>query len=203
MVPPFPVDTSVSLRYDALRWLKKYGITDEEIRANDLRWSAERQWLIFPIYGYKPEEADKVIGYATRNFNGQPNYAKSLFFGIRGNAVHIIGYDRMAVSDVLVVVEDPISAIKVGRHYPCLCLFGSNLSAVLLHRVRTVMRGFAMPPRITLWLDNDKASEAARIAQEAISKGMEVNLVVTLQDPKTYTDPHIRGFVEDSYEKGR
>lgn len=184
-----PEDLTGAFPRDPLTWLKKYGITDQEITRNNIQWSPSKKRLYFPIYD--DEEGVNLVAHESRNFSGEG--PKTIWKGAdKDSVLHILGD---LSSPTLVVVEDILSAIKVGRQYACLPLFGSNLSDHLLWRLR---RFLGDKPDLTLWLDADKLGYAMKAAMRAAAMGFTTRIVSTQEDPKAQLDRHIKELVMDS-----
>ena len=124
--PEFPRTITVPIQgTQNYAWLKQYGLTDEEIRTHS--------------------SMDRITNkhfYSVKNDDGSPVYME--FRAVDGRKPKTKSYgvkphDRM-VFDInkypdhlryrIVLVEDIVSCIKVARHVPSLCLFGSVLSPI-------------------------------------------------------------------------
>lgn len=194
--PPLPKDASPVLGVQGLRWLKSYGITDDEIRANRILWSDERRQLVFPVFG---QDGEGIIMWQARNF--EPEAAAKLKYFTAGKletVLHVIGGLLRAggssgtggPSRTIVLTEDLLSSIKVGRHAPATPLWGSNISETRLNQLR---RDFN---KVVVWLDYDKRI-AARSSFKAVQRlGMEFGCIVTERDPKELSDAEILAELE-------
>lgn len=176
-----PNDAQKSINYKALQWLDRYGIMREEIVKHDLRWSDFRQWLIFPIYG-----DNGLIGYQGRNFG--PNGPKWESRGDLHSIIHIVDQQQKG-TDPLVIVEDIVSAIKVGRQFAAMPIFGGSISLKRVQLLKHVARN------VVWWLDADKYPEAIRYAKGARLIGVQSKVVFTERDPKDHTDEEIRATI--------
>lgn len=194
-IPPLPTDTTKSIGWDAMKWLRQYGITDNEIQRNDICWSSVRRWLIFPFYG--DDHDITVIAWEARNFGHIG--PKTYFFGDKSDFIHIVSYEKLAQEDTIVIVEDIISAIKVGRVYPCLCLFGSHMDRISLSRVKKMIAG-TNKMHLTFWLDQDKLGDALKFANMANFLEFDTAVINTVADPKTYDATRIRAEVTNALE---
>lgn len=192
-VREIPNDVTKAMPWNVLKWLRQYGITDDEIHRNDISWSGTHQWLIFPIYGDDAE--DTIIAWEARNFaTAGP---KTLFFGNKKDLLHIVSYEKLSIEKTIVIVEDVISAIKVGRCYPCLCLFGSSMDKLFLSRLKRLLGAWGEgEPHLTFWLDQDKLNDSMKYAAAAIMAGFDAAIVHTISDPKFYDATRIRATVQ-------
>lgn len=175
-----PSDCVYALPSVALDWLKKYGISDKEIIQNKFMWSEERKQLVFPIidvYG-------NVLGYQSRVFNEE--YRSR--YDSRGNLdgiYHLLGTN----ADVVCLVEDLLSAIKIARQCTAMPLWGSNIP---ISRIRVLSDRFK---NLLIWLDKDKYKYAIKAAFRARPYFDNVRVIYTEKDPKEYEDFEISGFI--------
>lgn len=189
-----PSDMVHAFPTEPLKWLRKFGITDFEIHRNNIGWSPSLEWIIFPIYD--DEDSTKVVAWEVRNFSDAG--PKSLFYGSKKDVIHIISYNKLETVNTIVIVEDIISSIKVGRVYPCLCLFGSEIDTMTLIKLKKMVEGWDLPPHLTLWLDPDKLDQSLKIGQQAFFVGFDVSIVYTIQDPKYHDADKIKTTIEQA-----
>ena len=156
----------------ALIYLKKYGLTDKEIEENYF-WD-DAGFLVF--------DADKYQN--ARNFTGIG--AKYISRGIiRGNEKVFDNTKK----DSIVVVEDAISAIKVGRVVPCVPLHNSIVPLELILRLSRRFKN------IFIWLDPDKQKESLREASKASLYFDNVSTIWAEKDPKDYSVKEIENYL--------
>lgn len=172
-----PSDSDRNIGVESLRWIKQYGITNEEIEKNHILWSESKEQLIFPIYGGEGE----LLSWQARNFK-EGSKLKYFTSGRIDEVLHILSHEE---SDKIVVVEDMISAIKVSRHGTSMPLFGSHISPSRLNRLRLSFNG------LVVWLDRDKAKEAYKASSRASLMGFKTKVIVTDKDPKELSDLEI------------
>lgn len=170
----------VGLPVDCIRYLKQYDLTNEEIDAN-FGYEPERELLVYQFPG----------GYSGR-YMGTDKRPRYFFAGTKDYAKQIL--PRTPVLDgsefakqSLVLVEDIVSAIKVGRWAVTLPLFGSTIA---LEALKTVSEPFK---RVRIWLDSDKHRYALQMAPRAsLVLGKDVRVIYTRLDPKCQEDAYIR-----------
>jgi DNA primase len=98
------------------------------------------------------------------------------------------------------VVEDAVSAIRVGRVTPAVALLGTSVGQTLhglyAYAVEIAQHGTA--PKIAVWLDGDKAGHKGRdaIARKLSLAGAEVTKINTPLDPKRYSNREIKEILE-------
>lgn len=174
-----PEDTTANIGVKGWTWLKKYGIMDAEAR--EFLWSDSKEWLIMPVY-----DADhNLLAWQARSFkDGDRKY---FTFGPVSDILNIIGSN-----EPVVIVEDMLSAIKVGRQFASIPLFGSNIPLKLLTKLKAAFK------QVGIWLDKDKAQESLRSRLRASQLfGLDnVQSIVTDKDPKEYSNDEIQKFVK-------
>lgn len=179
---PLPKDSVSFISHKGLTWIKKYGITDSEIKHNNLLWSEEKQQLIFPIYGGEGE----IIAWQARNFDETLARRRKYFSqGKLDDILHILKA-KSSLSETVVVTEDLISAIKVSRYCTAMPLFGAYASDSRLNRLRRLYS------KLVVWLDYDKLIEARRAVSRASRIGFNASAIHTELDPKELSDKQIQ-----------
>ena len=188
-----PPDFDYDIQKEGLTWLSKYGLLQKEVINHRIGWSKEGIYfknkeiqvnplLVFPIYGAEGQ----LLMWQGRNFGTVgPKYitrgAKDIY--------HILG--DTTKTDVLILTEDLISAIKVSRICPAMPLWGSYLSAGI---AKTLSERF---DKVILWLDKDKAQEAVKMASNLSYLFKEgCSGFRTERDPKEYLTTDILKMVE-------
>lgn len=166
-----PADASFRIEPIGYNWLTNYGLTHEDITRHKIQWSNNNKSLIFPIY-----QGNVLIMYQQRYFGSQ--------FKWKTTGVKAITYSIGNGSPV-VLVEDIVSAIKVGTVTTSIPLFGSSVNTSLLLRLSKLYN------KCFIWLDRDKAKES--IAFSSIGKMfMDCAPIITDKDPKCYDTDYIR-----------
>jgi Zn ribbon nucleic-acid-binding protein len=176
-----PDDLSYDYSSEAITWAAQYHITVEELIKHNVRWSKKKQQLIF-LY----EEIDgKDIGLVqARNFGPwcQKRYTNS------GDVNRVFPcIKRASAGSSLVIVEDMMSAIKVGRQCSCMPLLGSSLP---MNKLMIIYNNYK---DVLVWLDHDKYRAGANIKEKLNLLGICADVVLTDLDPKCYHD----GFITD------
>ncbi len=173
-------DAQKNLGVKAWQWLGKYGIMKKE--TENWLWSESKEWLVFPIL----EEHGKILVWQARNFSTERPKPKTLTFGNVSDVLYLIGE-----GDTCVIVEDVISATKVGRQTTALPVWGSNIP------LKTLMRLQKQFAHLVIWLDKDMAVKSLRSAERAKQLGFaSVRSVITELDPKEYTDQQITQYLQ-------
>jgi Zn ribbon nucleic-acid-binding protein len=187
-----PVDYSVVIRGDAVRFLQKYGITDAERIKYKIGWSDLYESLVLPAY-------DKFgnLLLCQRRYFGTEKFPRFHTRGQPEKVVWTVGPDIPVsgdsgndISKTLVLVEDYISCLKVGRHQECTLLWGSSFSDNKLIQIADRWEN------IIFWLDFDKTKETMKYRSRAAPYFREANMIVTERDPKDYTNAEIAEYLK-------
>jgi ribosomal protein S27AE len=162
------------LSTEAKKWLLGYGLTDDEIA--QFSYSTERE-----LKGQKVA-CELLVLLSTTNYWCARNFGDGVKYLSSGTKPYVPYGNN---PDVLVFVEDVISAVKVGRVATAVPMLGA-----------TVLRDWwqlAKPyKRVIIWGDLDKATDnviQARKATEILGK--QVEYVITPKDPKEYNTKEI------------
>lgn len=164
-IPALPEDITNKLGREAYDWLLQYFEPKDFPKC--LYSSSERKLYFMFENG----------AYQYRYFGDNKDHPKWVGYGITENLIHITGVG----STSLVLVEDIISAMKVGHISPTLCLFGSNISLKRLAILKLL--GYN---EVIIWLDWDKKEYAIEAAGRAQSIGLQARVIHTKLDPKDY-----------------
>lgn len=116
-----------------------------------------------------------------RNFNPTKEGPKAVFKGSKEDARAPAGHHLLQQTGQLVIVEDSLSSLRVGRYACSEPLFGSSVSNNKLSRI------IAPAEEVVVWLDSDKYRSAVDIASRCKTLGKKARVVVTDLDPK-YVD---------------
>ena len=172
-------DCVVNIPQQGLDWLDKYGITQTERVLYRMLWSPSKQQLIFPLY-----KSDNLMAYQGRNFapNSRAKY-------ISQGKIHDLLYFCGKKSSPIILVEDLLSAIKIGRIGVAMPLFGSEASTPLLMRLKDHCKA------VIVWLDSDKWANSHDIVKRSQSIGLPAMSVFTNLDPKEYSTEKIKYFL--------
>lgn len=139
------------------------------------------------FYYSESEESLIVVisdtAWQKRYFGSNKDYPKWVSYGIDDNVFHITGQqlDKQSV----VVVEDVISATKVGHILPTLTLFGSKITANRITKL--LLLGYN---NIILWLDPDKHSYMVE-RKKQLDKLCNCSIILSDKDPKDYRNEEI------------
>jgi len=113
----------------------------------------------------------------------------------------------------IVLTEDVLSTIRVGRHVASCSLLGTAVNVERIAELLTKLRAGkevqqvewyrteATSLRFGLWMDPDKAGRKAtrRLAHSLSMQGHKVTLIKSDKDPKLYSDNQIRSILLDRH----
>jgi hypothetical protein len=192
----FPTDYTTDIALPALNWLKSFSITEEEIKRHRMGWSDERKLLIFPVL----DGGGDLIMWQGRRFSpskpmverGEDGklYPKYITKGPVSDILHLVGVSTDP-KNTIILVEDLISAIKVGRTYQSAPLWGSNIPLKLIQRLSGRFNSLGV------WLDRDKMDVALKAVLRA-SQYLPSYLITSVFDPKGYNTNGIQELVEEA-----
>lgn len=191
-----PLDYSLDIAPQAIAWLKKYEISDKEIRLFKLGYSHDRHYLVFPVF----DSYGNLLLWQGRYFGPNAEHPRYFTSGYPEKVYYIMGPEgrlhdgdnRVRSANFLVLTEDVVSGIKVSRQYPAMPLFGSQ---VTLDRIRKLSDRFTS---LVIWLDRDKLKDSVKARIKALPFFEHVSVVVVDGDPKDYDDISIRSIISRS-----
>ena len=165
------LQTDSQLPKQAIDWLSKYQITPDEMK--QFRWCEDKQLLVL----YQSDDY-----WQGRNF-GTPPIPKYLSEGLKPFIKY--GTDN----DTLVLVEDILSAIKVGRVYSASPMLGTMPLKTHLSHLRPFKN-------VICYLDRDAAIKSVRNAGKLSEMiGKRVRVVITEYDPKKYSVDELKDII--------
>lgn len=166
------------LSTEARKWLLGYGLTLEEMQ--QFTYARERVGK----YGLMP--CNLLILYADKDYWCARNFGMGAKY-ITSGSKPILKYGNN--SDTVILVEDIISAIKVGRQFTAIPMLGSMpLESILSH-----LKGFK---NVMVWNDRDLAVKSVKTARNLSERlGLRVKVVISPNDPKEYSDLDIKNYI--------
>jgi len=188
-------------------WLSRYGITGEECIRAGIRWFGEREQTLLPFYdregtlcclqakNHNAQRARKVkyfnYGEKSEQYTifGRPSRVQTAKEGSNGMAADagqkIQRREKEGVFR-LVLCEDALSSLKVGRVSPSHPLLGTHIAR---DKLKTLTASYKS---LVVWLDSDKWREAREIADAGKLLGLSTRAILTPDDPKCYTTEQIQ-----------
>ena len=160
----------------AMKWLVQNRINLKEIEEYNILWCQDNETLILV-------HTDEY--WQGRHFG---NYGiKYLSKGRKPLTIY-------GDSDIIILVEDVLSAIKIARLSPEYCampLLGSSLSTEHEETLRNKFN------TIHVWLDRDKAKQGIKISRNLKQKGITSRTIITDLDPKEYKEGEIQSWLKN------
>ncbi len=188
---PFDVTKIIPLK--ALLWLNKYNVTKEELEAYGICYSPVFERLILPVYDVNK----RLIYWQGRYFGDGSSDKHPKYFNVRSTREDI-WFDTKTDSEVIVVVEDILSALAIGRSgYRAIALLGSYISDSLILRLQALTNESnaglqSKGKQVCVWLDLDKQCESLRYSKRLNVFGVRAKTIITELDPKEYTNQRIQ-----------
>jgi hypothetical protein len=170
-----PLDFSQTIAPAGLAWLGSGGWTADLIFKYGIGWSDRLSRVVLPL----------DIGWQARAVmeGHQPKYLSKC-------PTDMI-WRSEPITDRVCLVEDVLSAGRVGQLYPSVAILGTE--------PRSVMQWIGQCKEVVLWFDNDDAGRTARAKIEKVLRwipSIRLLEVRTAMDPKKYTTREIRMFLE-------
>ena len=166
-----PDDFTTDIPTLGLAWLYKFGINDALIAQYNIGWGHGR--VILPIY-----EKGHLVAYQGRDVTNEgPKY-------ITKSTGPFYFKTFITRPRILVLVEDILSAIKIGQVMPCLALCGTKLrqGAESLDLLTDYCEDFI------LWLDGDQPGiDASHEIRKSLSLVGTCSVILTTRDPKAHS----------------
>lgn len=162
-------------------WINKYGITEHEVMTYGICYDLQEDSIIFPTF-----DADGLAGFQERCLLPGYNGPKYLSYFLRP-AVQLCASAGADMAG-LVLVEDFVSAVKVGRVMQAMPVRSTNLSPLQKRAILdSDWRNYIV------WFDNDNS--IVKRNQLALKRELDkigrAEIIKTGNDPKAYTTNEI------------
>jgi DNA primase len=136
----------------------KYGITRNDMARGRWRYAPDVGAYMFPVMGPRGVERGVVLRY----YDGRTN--KAISYKDDPAAPWIGWYVKpkpwKQAYDRIVLVEDPVSALKLSRFVTTVCLLGTALNEIEAAEIAALR-----PHGVTIALDEDATNTAYRLKQ--------------------------------------
>lgn len=187
--PQMPDDAGTQFSEDAVRWMERFYLDVPTAIRRGVLYSATRDQIIYQL-GNVWQARNLRVGGGPGN-SGRPK-SKNFTSGNVNECLHIYGRNSGGLGDLsqqgLVIVEDPVSAIRVAALYDALPLLGSHLATSRLNAVAGL---YGPSSKLFIWLDSDKLTESRNIARRFQMVGVSARVIWTELDPKCHKDNEI------------
>ncbi len=184
-----------------LQWLYKYYIFDDVIKKYNISYVPPigkcSESLLLPVF-----IDGKLISYQQRFFPKKSFITK----GDKTQPYMI----KCGQQNEVVLVEDFISAIRLGEHMNTICLFGVHVSVVMSKFIENLNMN------VKIWLDPDApGQEASKVMLDKLTKSMiycakyrafaireprSVEIINTKLQPKEYSDGELQKILGEHNE---
>lgn len=178
-----PCDYTTHIPPEGLAWLYKYDITDEEIAYYDFGWSPSQSRVILPTYQFG------TLVFWIGRLIGQPTRYNPKYSSVAANRRDIYFTANFPGSNNVAIVEDILSALRVGRFTTAIALISVHIPDDLICKLSKSYK------RIIVWLDPDKHKKMLSVARRQQALGHNVTFRITDQDPKCYSDEVIEAIL--------
>jgi len=167
-------------------WFNKYGITQEERDHYQFGWSDSWKRVILPIWQH-----GQLVAYQARRLLPGDDGPKYLTRKLAGwdRPYFTAGWGERVAFDQMVIVEDMLSAVKVGRQFTATAILNAVFSQAM---VTAVLRYH--PAKVVVFLDDD--NPAVRESQRKIMRRIApyadvVKITGAGADPKELSDEQL------------
>lgn len=180
-----PKDFTLDIPSRAAVWLYKYGISAELAKSYGIGYSEYFDRVVLPVY-----TDNELVAVQQRAVH--PDH-KPKYLNPRGPKVdHALFWSTAVETDYVVVTEDILSAIKVGKVATSVSTLGTVLNAFRASQIASKTH------HVVMWYDNDPAGKAGtkKAIQELGLVGVNVSVIYTDDDPKACSLDFIRQQLE-------
>ncbi|MHA2063941.1 MAG: hypothetical protein ACXABY_06105 [Candidatus Thorarchaeota archaeon] len=191
-------EPGVNIPYSAYNWFWEVNITEDQYMPFHVGWSNVYSRVIVPIYEYGEygnKVSRKLIGWIGRDVRKMTKTERTAgghakYLTRKSSEYKRIFFHAPYNSNVYVVVEDVLSAIKISQAAKV------NVIALLTTYIPTDMLLRLRKHRIILWLDNDQLDNMVKSSTKANNVGVRCAYIHTSKDPKRYNGALIRSKIK-------
>lgn len=191
---PLPEDIGHGFSPECVEWLSRFYVDVPTAIKNELYWSPSYEQLIYKLGNCWQARNFSDVRRPNASGKARP-HPKNYTSGDVNECLHIYSMaesGRSPEAVALTIVEDPISALRIGSQSDAMPLLGSHLAS---GRLNAVARLYSS---LIFWLDSDKMKEAHAMARRAGLMGLSTRVIWTPLDPKEYSDLEIGEFLNVS-----
>ncbi|MCP4342901.1 MAG: hypothetical protein GY799_29465 [Desulfobulbaceae bacterium] len=175
-----PHDFTLDIPAHGMLWLFKASITPYRARQAGIGYSKYYDRVVIPVY-----QDGKLVYFQARSLNRDQEIK---YINPRVNRADIAYWviPPQADKSRIVITEDILSAIRVGKFIPTMSAMGTKLSVPLANRLSEY-------DLVTTWLDPDAAGiDGAYKMRQLLSLTTQTSNIVSELDPKNLTDEEIQ-----------
>lgn len=169
-------------------WFYKYGVPDRLIEHYGFGWSAKQHRVVLPVYD---EHTGELGAVQCRSIDPK---LKPKYLNKEGGTKSPMFWSKIHHTDVLVITEDILSAVRVGELYYSVCTLGTSINTVKASRI--VSKDYN---KVLIWYDGDDAGRngAKKGRRELLLQGADCSVIETELDPKEYDNDEIEKILSD------
>ena len=181
-----PSDYTLDVPLNIATWYFGCGISAELAKENNIGYSSSLNRIVLPIYSKDKKTIEALQMRAIRK-DMRPKYLNPT--GPKINSALFWAGKR---STSVVITEDILSTIKVGKYHYSVSILGTNLTDSRLARI--IKNGIK---KAYIWLDPDKAGKigAKKAGVKLLMQGIDCSIIRSDKDPKEYTKKDIMRFI--------
>lgn len=185
-----PKDFTLTIPPHAQLWGLKSGLDPYILNQYGIGYSELHDRVVIPIRNVLTAELEAVQLRALHSWQ-KPKYQNPTGPKVRG-ALFMSGFPE----EHTVIVEDVLSAIKVGRGTHATSILGTTMTDERVEKIARTVKS------ATIWLDPDGAGVvgAKKAARQLQMQGIRTYMVTSDRDPKTYNADEILGYLRSKEE---
>lgn len=166
---------------EGILWLARAGLSLTRATSVGIYWSEPIKRVVIPVYS-----KGKLVYWQARGVLGD-HPAKYINPSVdRSSILYWCSPSKTCKDSRIVITEDIMSAIRVGKHITTASLMGTKTSSSQLTQITAYNQ-------VTIWLDPDSAGEeGAYKLKKAASLLSTVDIITSKVDPKNLSDSEIR-----------
>ena len=181
-----PTDFTTDIPNKQAVWLYKAGISLHRAAHCGIGWSDVLQRIVIPIFDTTGRlrywQARAVMPGQTPKYTNPPVSKTDLLY-------RVCPSDERCGKSRVVVTEDILSAIRIGKHIPAMSIMGTKTSDSQAAQLSEF-------EEVTYWLDPDKAGREGAIAgTRKLALVTTTSIVESPVDPKHLSDREIREYL--------
>lgn len=180
---PEDCTTAIPAKYQT--WYTQYGISPELAEQYQFMWSPDMHRIVIPVF-----HNDALASYQARAMlpDQQPKYLTPS----AANVAKVLYFAGNPQSNFIVLTEDILSAIKIGRVAYAASIMGTEVTperAMWLYNSRLA---------VYVWLDPDAPGQSAakKILRKLRLYGVICGNIVSTADPKKHSLDEIREYIK-------
>jgi hypothetical protein len=166
----------------------KFSLTIEELILNKIKWCTKTERIIYPILSKSGNTKGYVSRYYKELSGKKYDGVKSRTYWVsRSNNYYNVSFPYCefisSLDNLIVLVEDIVSSIRIARHVPSMALLSNSIPT-------NAMR-FLSGKEVVIVLDNDATAHALKIKQKYSLFFKSCQVIPVDEDPKNMSNENI------------